>query len=60
MNNIISREKLLDIVAEEKETYIKYLQSCAKYQVNPDPLATSKHHGMMEILNRLLQETTKI
>ena len=52
---MITKEILLHIIAEEKENFGRYSQACTQYQVQLDPLAMAKHHGKMEILQKLLQ-----
>jgi hypothetical protein len=47
---------ILSFIAEEKENYSKYSQSCANYQTPEDPIVKARHLGRMEILEMLLQE----
>lgn len=49
------REYLLSLISEEKESFGKYTQSCAQYQIQPDPLALIRHRSRLEILNKLLK-----
>lgn len=52
---MLTKEVLLSLISEEKENFGKYSQLCATYQVQPDQLATARHQGRVEILQRLLQ-----
>jgi hypothetical protein len=40
----------------EKENFSKYSQLCATYQIQPDPIATARHLGKMEVLQTLLKK----
>jgi hypothetical protein len=53
---MITKELLLSLISEEKENFSKYSQLCANYQIQTDPLATARHRGKLEILERLLKE----
>jgi hypothetical protein len=57
---MLAKELLLAWISEEKESFGKYSQLCALYQIQPDPLAIARHQGRLEILQRLLQEKTFI
>jgi hypothetical protein len=50
------KELLLSLISEEKELFGEYSQLCARYQIQPDPIAIAKHQAKLEILQRLLQE----
>jgi len=54
------KEVLLALISEEKENFGKYTQSCAQYQIQPDPLAVARHQGKLEILQRLLLDKVMI
>lgn len=53
---MITKETLLNLISEEKDDFSKYSQSCANYQITPDPIALAKHQGRLEIIQRLLRE----
>ena len=53
---MVTRERLLALIAEEKENYSKYFQLCTFYQIQPDPLAQANHRGKLQILQNLLLE----
>lgn len=44
---------ILETIASEKALYAEYLQICSKYQAQPDPLITAKHHGKILVLEKL-------
>jgi hypothetical protein len=50
------KELLLSLISEEKERFGQYSQLCATYQIQPDPIATARHQGKLEILQRLLRD----
>jgi hypothetical protein len=59
MDNIdktLSKELLFSLFSQEKDLYSQYLQLCAIYQTQPDPLVTARHQGKLEILQHLLRE----
>jgi hypothetical protein len=60
VNNIsaTAKEVLLALISEEKESFGKYTQLCAQYQVQPDPIVIARHQGKVEILQKLLQDKT--
>ena len=54
--SMTAKEVLLAFISEEKENFAKYTQSCAQYQIQPDPIAIARYQGKLEILQKLLSE----
>lgn len=54
------KELLLSLISEEKERFGEYVQLCALYQIQPDPIAMARHQGKLEVLQMLMQEKTFI
>ena len=52
---MITKDKVLDLISEEKEKQNSYLQLCAHYKVSPDPLILAKHSSKMEILELIIK-----
>ena len=55
----VSRDVLLDLLAEEKEAFALYEQLCARYQTSPDPVAVAASKARMLLLQQLLSEDTE-
>jgi len=54
---MVTRELILDLIAEEKSEFAEYTKQCNHYQVQIDPLAVARKDGRIEILQRLLKES---
>lgn len=52
---MLSREKVLELIAEEKDKYSSYLQLCAFYKIEPHPIAYAKCLAKTEILEHILK-----
>lgn len=52
---MLTRQQILDLIAEEKSKYSTYMQSCAYYKIDPDPIATTKCQSKIDLLENLLK-----
>lgn len=50
----ITRERVLELLSEEKETFSLYLQLCNHYQIDMDPIAAAASKATTSILKKLL------
>jgi hypothetical protein len=52
---MITREKVLLLIAEEKEQYNSYTQLCTNYNIEPDQIAEARHQSIIETLEAMLK-----
>ncbi len=52
---MLSKQHILDLIADEKEKYSSYLQLCTYYKIDPDPLATVKCLAKIETMEHMLK-----
>lgn len=57
---MITKDKVLSLIAEEKEQYNLYMQSCAYYNIDPDQLAKARHLSKIETLEVMLKLIGKV
>jgi hypothetical protein len=55
-NSGITRDYILELITEEKESYSAYSQACARYNVKPEQVVILCHQAKMEILEKLLKK----
>ena len=53
--DMLNKDYILSLIAEEKEQFSKYCQLCSIYSGTPDPLIKARHQGKVEILQILLK-----
>jgi hypothetical protein len=54
MKHFLKKEEILKKIVEEKDSYLKYKQSCLYYQIKPDPMVESSHLKTIHLLETLL------
>lgn len=52
---MLSKQQILDLIAEEKNKYSSYLQLCSYYKIEPDPVAIIKCSTKVETLEFMLK-----
>ncbi len=52
---MLSKQHILDLIAEEKERYSAYTQLCAFYKIEPNSLATVKCLAKIETMEHMLK-----
>lgn len=52
---MLSKQQILDLITEEKNKYSSYLQFCAYYKIEPDPMVTVKCSTKVETLDFILK-----
>jgi hypothetical protein len=52
---MISKQQILELISEEKEKHSSYLQLCAYYKIEPDPIAIAKCSTKVETLDHMLK-----
>lgn len=56
---MITKEKILTLITEEKELYNKYSELCAHYKISPDKLVVAKHSSIVETLEMMIKMLQK-
>ena len=51
----ITKEYLMQLIAEEKEALAAYEQSCTRFKITPNSLATSVAAARIELLQDLMR-----
>lgn len=51
----ISKQQILDLLTDEKNRHASYIQLCAYYKVEPDPLVLAKCLSKTETLEHILK-----
>lgn len=54
-----TRDDLLDLLAQEKESFALYERLCAAYKTKPDPIAIAVSKAKIELLQQLLAGETE-
>jgi len=52
---MLSKQNILDLIADEREKYSSYLQLCTYYKINPDSIVTIKCSVKIETLEHMLK-----
>ncbi len=56
---MITKDKILELITEEKNNYNSYSQLCSSYGIKIDNLAEARHSSKIEILELILKMLIK-